>query len=261
LLELLCSPKRRRALPACVLAFALSCFALIGPVSALASTAPVIERETTTRLTSSDATLTTKVNPGGLETSYKFEMLRSCPEHANRATCELIQEIPLPGGTLPASAAGQHVSLNLNRAGVMLVASNAYEFSVSATNALGSARGPWRQFEAPSPGLPAIYSESASHITAHSATIAARINPEGEEVEYAIWFWPGCTYGFCERAPPHVVATGHLAAGATVHSVSARLTALQGGEPNNGYWVTATSAAGTSEGLLQTFATPSGATP
>ena len=83
-----------------------------------------------------------------------------------------------------------------------------------------------------------------------------RINPEGSEVEYQVWFWPGCQEGFCERAPPQVVAVGHLAAGTAVRPVSVRLAGLTPGVTNDGYWITAKNANGTSEGVLQTFATP-----
>jgi hypothetical protein len=242
-----------------MLALALGAVALIAPVAALASSAPVIERETLTRLTPTDGTLTAKIDPGGLEASYQFEMWRSCPEHANGATCEFIEEIPLPSGTLPASSGGERVSLKLDRAGVVLAAGSEYGYSVKATNDLGSAHGLWQNFEAPLPGLPAIYSESVAHLTTHSATINARINPEGSEVTYEVWFWPGCGEGACERGPPHVVATGYLAAATSAHAVRAKLTGLQPGSSNNGYWVVATSSSGTSEGILQTFATPSSA--
>jgi hypothetical protein len=186
-----------------MLALALGAVALIAPVAALASSAPVIERETLARLTPTDGTLTAKIDPGGLETSYQFEMWRSCPEHANGgATCEFIEEILLPSGTLPASSGGERVSLKLDRAGVVLAAGSEYWYSVKATNGLGSAHGLWQDFEAPLSGPAAIYSESVSHLTTHSATINVRINPEGSEVAYEVWLWPGCGEGACERALP-----------------------------------------------------------
>jgi hypothetical protein len=247
-----------RGAAAVVVVVALAFASLIAPVAASASSAaPLVERETLTRLTPGDATLTARINSGVLETSYQFELMRTCPESANGgATCEWVETIPLPTGTIPPSASGQGVTVRLNHVGVTLSPGSAYSYSVSATNSLGSAHGVWQSFAAPLPGLPAIYSESVSHVSAHEATIGARINPEGSEVEYEVWFWPGCGYGFCERAPPHVVASGHLIAGTMVRSVSTRLTGLTPGEPNNGYWVVATNSNGTSEGILQTFPTP-----
>lgn len=104
---------------------------------------------------------------------------------------------------------------------------------------------------------PAIESESVSDITPTGATLEATINPDGGETEYEIWFWPGCSGGFCERAPPEVVATGHIGAGFGDHAVNTELNDLQPGEPNNGYWVVARNAYGTTEGAHQTFTTPS----
>jgi hypothetical protein len=105
-------------------------------------------------------------------------------------------------------------------------------------------------------GKPSIVGLSAARITAHSAKIKARINPEGSATQYEIWFWRGCSGGFCERAPPHVVATGEMAAGGSYHAVSVKLNGLQAGEPNNGYWVVASNSSGTTETSHQEFATP-----
>jgi hypothetical protein len=251
----------RAARALCGIALTLACVPLVAPAAGLASAPPVIERETTARLTPTDATLTAKINAGGLETSYQWQMFGfPCSEPAGfGASCELIEVISLPGGTLPASSVGQHISLRLQSAGVTLTPDREYTYNVTATNGLGSAYGPSQSFIAPAPGLPAIYSESVSRVTAHTATIAARINPEGSEARYEIWLWPGCSGGFCERAAPHVVAGGHLAATSQVRVVSIKVTGLPGNVPNNGYWVVATNANGTSEGVHQTFATPSSA--
>jgi hypothetical protein len=237
-------------------ALVLGCIALLVPAAAGAATAPVVERVKTTRLSSTDATLTAKINAGGLETSYQFEVWSSCPEHfKTEATCEWIAPVLQSGGTLPASSVGRRVTLDLQRAGVTLASGEEYSYSVSATNSLGTARGAWQYFEAPFPGLPAIYWEAASNITATTATISARINPEASEAEYEIWFWPGCKEGACERAPPRLVGSGRLPAG-RAHNVSAKVSSVPPGTPNNGYWVVARNASGTSEGILQTFATP-----
>jgi hypothetical protein len=235
----------------------LSLIALTAPAAATAATAPVVERVRTARLSSTDATLTAKINAGGLETTYEFEVWRTCPEHfSTETTCELIQLVLQSGGALPASSVGRGVSLKLGRAGVTLAPGSEYIYSVSATNALGTGHSASQDFEAPFPALPAIYWESVSRVTAESARISARINTEGSEGEYEIWLWPGCKEGGCERVPPRLVAAGHLPASTSAQSVSAKVSAVPPGTPNNDYWAVARNPNGTSEGILQTFATP-----
>jgi hypothetical protein len=105
-------------------------------------------------------------------------------------------------------------------------------------------------------GAKPVVRVSASHITSQSATIKAKINPEGSTTRYEIVFWRGCTEGQCERAPARAVATGHLAASHRNHTVTVELTGLTPGEPNNEYWVVATNSSGSTESPHRQFATP-----
>ncbi len=104
---------------------------------------------------------------------------------------------------------------------------------------------------------PSIESASVSSITQHGATLEAKINPEGSETGYEIWFWHGCSGGACERGPPYVVAqAADIGDGNEGLVVNANLTELEPGQSNNEFWVVASNGIGTSESAHQQFATP-----
>ena len=104
---------------------------------------------------------------------------------------------------------------------------------------------------------PTIESTSVLHVTQHSATLEAQINPQGSETGYEIWFWPGCSEGACERVPPRVVASAaDIGDGYEGRVVTANLSELEPGVFNNEYWVVATNSVGRTEIAHQSFATP-----
>ncbi len=142
--------------------------------------APVIESESLSHLTPTDATLEAQINTEGLETTYEFELQTvGCSSHG--AGCELAPHpVSLPSGKLLGSFVGQKVSLDLNSAGVTL-GKGEWFYTVTARNGDGSATGTFHQFEAPLPGPPSIDAESASGVTEHDATLEAQINPESLE--------------------------------------------------------------------------------
>jgi hypothetical protein len=115
---------------------------------------PVVESHSVSNLTPTDATLEATINPEELETSYDFhlEEHHACEEQFPPCEMPLI-EIPLPEVQLPASSVGQHVSLDLNSAGVKLIPKHQYAYWVSASNPAGSVNGAAQEFTAPN--LPA----------------------------------------------------------------------------------------------------------
>src|SRR4029077_14732055 len=87
---------------------------------------------------------------------------------------------PTPSGTLAAVASGQDVSLDLNSVGVTLSPGGEYGYSLTAKNNDGEVDGQWHTFEAPYPSTPPlIKSESVSNLGPTSATLEARIAPNG----------------------------------------------------------------------------------
>jgi len=112
---------------------------------------PVVESESVSNLTPTDATLEAVINPGELDTGYEFHLLKRWGCEESFPPCEPpIFEIPLPEGQLPASTENQRVWLDLNSAGVSLAPGhNFYEFWVTATNSAGFAAGLAQTFTAP----------------------------------------------------------------------------------------------------------------
>jgi hypothetical protein len=132
--------------------------------------APSIDSESVSHLTSTDATLEAQINPDGLETSYRFRLewgcgLSSnevCPLYCNtdpeatsssEATwswCEGRHVVSLRSAEIPASFQAQDVSLDLNEAGVPLHPGTMYRYSIVAINSAGKAEGPGQTLTTPS---------------------------------------------------------------------------------------------------------------
>ncbi len=138
-------------------AFALALSAVLGAVPAVADAAspPSIDSVSVSGITNSDATLETKINPNGLDTTY--ELYLSSPvcqaDWPMIGPCMAIQVFSVPGGSIPAGSGDQTVSLDLNSAGVSLSPGEHYEYWVTATNAAGTITGPARDFTAPEDGV------------------------------------------------------------------------------------------------------------
>lgn len=209
------------------LAAAVCALASLGiPASAAAaSTPPTIESESVSNITQTDAVLEADINPGGLATHYQFHLAygcgfegEACPQFCiSGQPCpgpwNSVITVPLPSGDLPASTEIQHVSLDLNEAGVTLQPYK-YRYSVEATNAAGTAVGPDQFFtpaSSPPPPIdspPSIESESVSHLTPSNATLEAEINPHGASAgvfyQFQLLLDPGeaPTEMACPSSPP-----------------------------------------------------------
>jgi IPT/TIG domain len=115
------------------------------------SSGPLIESESVSNVTPTDATLEAKIDTQGLATLFQFTLQPQPCSYHGVIYCELVGEpIPLPSGELLGSFVGQSVSLDLNSAGVHLRPGEEYSYSVIATSAAGSTEGPSQTFGAPS---------------------------------------------------------------------------------------------------------------
>ncbi len=97
---------------------------------------PTIDSESVSKVTEHDATLEAQINTEGLETSYQFHLSSIC---GGKGVCMIVINYPLPSGILLGSFVDQRVSLDLNTAGVTLQPGGQYFYSVTATNADGTA--------------------------------------------------------------------------------------------------------------------------
>jgi hypothetical protein len=154
--------------------------AIVGPSEEFTTpTAPSIESESVSNITSTDATLEALINPGGLETTYEFRLeTLSCWEANPAATCDFAGEGEL-GGTMPAGSSTQAVSVDIAQAWHDLSPHTRYIYSVHAINSAGDASGSLKEFETLDASAPSIESESVSNITSTDATLEAQINPNG----------------------------------------------------------------------------------
>jgi hypothetical protein len=116
-----------------------------------AASPPLIESESVSHLTSTDATLEGQINTEGLETTYNFYLQEAPLCFKANPPCERPQREPLvlPAGKLLGSFVGQSVSVELNSAGVSLSPGEHYEYWVTATNAAGTTTGLAQEFTAP----------------------------------------------------------------------------------------------------------------
>jgi hypothetical protein len=247
---------------------------------------PVIESESVSHVTATDAILEAQIYPGGLETSYRFRLEWGCglspnevcplycntgPEaspssEATWSWCEGRHVVSLPSGQIPASFQAQNVSRDLNEAGITLQPGTMYRYSVVATNSAGKAEGAGQTFTTIAGEAPVIESESVSHITETDATLEAQINTEGQETTYQFQLRsPLCRYpAQCIPIINYSLPSGKLLGSFVSQSVSldlnsAGVTLQQGKEYL--YSVTATNAAGSVEGPWHEFEPPSDSPP
>jgi hypothetical protein len=222
---------------------------LVFSSSALASSAPTIESESVSGLTEHDATLEAQINPGGLETTYKFQIAQSpacLPPPMGYMPCGHIEVGALPGGSVPGGSGASSVSLDLAGAGMTLQPSTTYYYRVVATNSAGhTVNGPSKTFSTPPTAKPSIESVSVSGITEHDATLEAQINPESLETTYEFWIEYGCGIGnhdACLWVASNAVGHGQIAAGDEAQTVSATPQLAPGRSYD--YWVVATNSDG-----------------
>ncbi len=122
---------------------------------------PMIESESVSNVTSTDATLEADIDTGGLATEYRFLLAygcgflgEACPqfciyEQPCPGPWSSINNVPLPSGDISGPSGVQHVSLDLNSVGVTLEPYK-YRYSIEATNREGTAEGAAQYF---TPGL------------------------------------------------------------------------------------------------------------
>lgn len=111
-----------------------------GTLSFFSSTEPLVEEESVTAVSTSSATLTSRINPAGLQTSYRFEYGPSEEYGAS---------LPLPDGQIGAGLTTSRV-VSVQPQG--LQTNTTYQYRVVAVNELGIKRGEDETFTTPRQG-------------------------------------------------------------------------------------------------------------
>jgi hypothetical protein len=210
---------------------------------------PEVTTGATTSITNTTARLSAVVTPNGATTTLWFRFSATLPP-----TCadNFGSRAPAAGGS---SAGSGYAPISLDRTVSGLSALTTYYYCALASNVEGAALGTVESFTTLGP--PTIASESASDLTPSTATLHARVNPNGAAASG--WFRysstnPGaCTDDFGTRTPP---GTGGAVLPVDLGELdyTADLVDLA---PNTTYYYCAISSNtyGTSLGVLRSFTT------
>ncbi len=197
---------------------------------------PTATTTTPPNATQSSATLEGTVNPNGDNvTACKFEYGTSTA-YSKTANCA-----KLPGaGTSEVAVSAAIASLTPN---------TTYDYRISATNALGTAKGANGTFKTLEKKAPSVETKPAKDPGQTGATLEATVNPHGGNVT-ACKFEYGTTTSYgksanCAKLPG--TGTTEVAVSAAINSLTANTT--------YDYRISATNAAGTTKGTNSTFKT------
>ncbi len=197
------------------------------------ASAPVVITGPASTVTQSAATVAGTVNPSGDATNWHVEY---------GATTSY-------GSVTPSNDAGSGSTTQQAAATLAgLSPGTTYHYRLVATNSLGTTDGGDRTFTTAAPPIaPAVTTGSASAITATGASVAGRINPNGQATTYHFEYGTSIAYG---SSTPQTSA----GSGSSDSSVSASLTGLR---PHTTYHyrLVATSSVATTNGSDRSFTT------
>lgn len=251
---------------------------------------PVIENESVSSLSPTDATLGARINPEGSEHGvlYQFQVASNasefrpeftCPTEgfpAGSSLCLLLESQPgaLPLRVLAGGSGGKPVSLDLAQAGMELEPNTTYHYRVIAAESAPTidtidwaepiVYGADQTFKTTA-SAPKVEDESAMNVTPTDATLEATIDPGGSATSYEFHLLEHrkCKESFPLCGPPSLqfpLPEGQLPASDETQRVSLDLNGV--GvilAPNHDfyeYWVSAANSAGSIEAKPQTFTTP-----
>jgi hypothetical protein len=244
--------------------------------------APVVDSESTSGVTASDATLEAQIDPEGQAVYYQFQLVEDPSEYAPELECLGVELFCKESGSpprllkigyLPAGSEAKTVSLDLAHAGVTLAPNTTYHYRVLVAPAVQTedtiqwagppVAGPDQTFRtSPAGPAPKIESVSLANLTSSDATLGAQIDTEGLETtyEFKLWSLPCLSRTrSCDVIQGFTLPSGKLLGSFVSQTVSLDLASagahlIPGGEYE--YSLAATSAGGTSESTTQTFTAP-----
>jgi hypothetical protein len=264
---------------------------LVVPASALATALPVIESESVSHITSTDATLEAQVNLEGVPNGvyYQFQVVREPSEYAPTLICSSTRPQGPDGCLLPQSQGGIPIgflpgntekvspimpaSLDLASVGETLQPDTTYHYRVIVARRIPTEDT--IQWEEPivfgadhtfttlsTNDKPSIESESLSHLTPTDATLEGTLNTEGLETTYRFKMWVspcsaharGCEDFIDVPLPSGTLLGSFVSQSVSLDLQSAGVHLIPGKE--YGWALSATNAAGSAEGEWHTFMSP-----
>jgi hypothetical protein len=165
--------------------------------------APIVEGESVSGLSPTDATLEAQIGPNYQETTYTFEY----------ASNEALAGATTIAGETPLSAepGGQVASVDI---GGGLQPHTTYYYRVLATNGTGTTPGAVRSFT--TLGVPGLSSAPAQNVTRTSATVSGSVNPAGAATTYHVAYIDQAGY---EAALATAAANPYTGGGTTPSNV------------------------------------------
>ena len=192
---------------------------------------PVSITNPATLIAAFSATLNASVDPHGLPTSVHFQ-------YGTTANYGLT--------TAPTNHSG-NTYVNISRGISGLAANTTYHFRVVSTNTAGTTFGADRTFTTlAATGPPVVTTNSATNITATSATLNGSLNPHGLTTTVHFQYGTTTSYG---RNTPTQTQTGN-----TYRNINANISGLTAGTTYH-FRIVATNANGTRMGGDRTFTT------
>lgn len=206
------------------------------PTSPANPTPPQLTTGGTEGVSLTGATLTASVNPGGAETTYRFEYGTSTSYGLKTADA-----------TVPAGTSAVTVKAPISG----LTQATQYHYRVVGTNAAGSVQGGDKTFTtASSPKRPSVATRAPSPVGANDATLLGRVNPQGQDTTVRFEWGTSTKYG--KTTPAQSAGNG-----TTTITVPAAITGLKA---NTKYYfrTVATNKTGTSRSTARSFTTGRG---
>ena len=174
---------------------------------ALAAASPTVSTGSTSGVGDTSAVLGASVDPGGLQTTYRFQYGAD----------------PALGIQSAADSAGSGTtSKAVTTTVTALTPGTTYYYRVEASNSAGAATGATKTFHTAGNPPPGATTGAAESLTAHSVTLTGVVNPQNQTTTYYFKYGPTSAYGL-QTAP------STLPAGTTPKAVAAEVPGLEPG--------------------------------
>jgi hypothetical protein len=196
--------------------------------------APIVERTFSSGVTDRSATIDADIDTGSGLTVFRFDYGTDAAYGSRTLVAG-----PIEPGSPENTASAELFELEPG---------TTYHFRILATNLAGTTVGPDQTFRTQS--APVVDAESASAVTAGTATVSAAINPGLSSTTFHVEYGPTAGYGL------HTGESAPIGSNGSAQTVSSELSGLAAGATYH-FRIVASNAIGTTYGTDETFTTQS----